>query len=96
MGGNGYSTDDRFQYAAYPNAQNTKAGHCWVIVSMGPSTYRNTLWFWTDTAVVGDPVALEGMRGNVYDPTNGTNSIGLVMRVGGSVSAAMAGMCNPR
>ena len=94
QGTSAYVYDSHYQYSAYPNSYNTTAKNCWFIASMGPAYTRWGLWSYVDTAVTGNPTMINNLRNTIYDPTNGTASIGYIMRGGGSADSGVLGTIN--
>jgi len=84
-----------YQYAAYPNSQNPNAGNSWHVASMGPARTRPGLWANVDNAVTGgNPNTWRNMTNMIYDPTNGTVSVGVIMRSGGEMDSRLFALVN--
>jgi len=95
---------DWYQYANYPNSYSLafgKTGPSWFVASVGPSKTRFLLWNIIDSAVVGDlPILYDGrmaipaMCTGIYDPSNGTTSLGAIVRAGGNIYSGLMAFCN--
>ena len=86
--------EDFYQYSAYPNSYSPKATNAWFVGSLGPAATRFGQWSNIDQAMLGTEKNLENLITQLYDSSNGTTSMGYIMRCGGSVPGGLMSVLN--